>query len=350
MKFIETCGAIAKMLSAVLLACAMPSAPAFAQTAGKEIGEINLAQQFGAIFLPLMVMENQKLIEKQTAAAGLGEVKVNWAKVAGPSVMVEMIISGQMHFTAQGVPSLAILWDKTRGTGGSGIGVKGVSAITNTDIFLNTRNSKITSIRDFTDTDRIAVPSVKVTTQALFLQIAAEKEWGPGQHTRLDHLTVSLAHPDALAAVMNPAGEITAHFATSPFHEAEMKAGLKTVTTGYKIMGGEVTNLVFATTEKFRSANPKTYAAVIAALDEAIGWVNADKRRAAKLYIAMTNEKKLTEDDVTQIISTPGFDFTKTPKKTFAFAEFMHRIGTLKSKPESWKDLYFPEAHGEKGD
>ena len=111
-----------------------------------------------------------------------------------------------------------------------------------------------------------------------------------------------------------------------------------------------VTNLVFATTEKFRSANPRTYAAVSAALFEAIAWVNADKKRAAELYIAATNEKKLSVEDVTALISVPGFDFTKTPKKTFAFAEFMHRIGTLKTKPESWKDLYFPEAHGETGD
>ena len=163
-------------------------------------------------------------------------------------------------------------------------------------------------------------------------------------------MTVGLAHPDAIAAVLNPMGEVSAHFATSPFHEAEMKAGLKTVTSGYQIMGGEVSNLVFVTTEKFRTANPKVYAAVVAALDEAIAWTNADKRRAAKLYMEMTKEKKLSEDDVVAIISAPGFDFTKVPKKTFKFAEFMHRIGTLKSKPESWKDLYFAEAHALGGD
>src|SRR4029077_4168873 len=148
----------------------------------------------------------------------------------------------------------------------------------------------------------------------------------------LDHLTVGLAHPDAIAAVLNPVSEITAHFATSPFHEAEMKAGLKTVTSGYQIMGGEVSNLVFVTTEKFRGANPTVYAAVVAALDEAIQWTNADKRRAAKLYMEMTKEKKLTEDDVVAIISAPGFDFTKVPKKTFRFAEFMHQIGA-RSRP-----------------
>lgn len=330
-------------LSLVVTAVAGAMTP---QARAQEIKEITLAQQFGAIFIPLMAMENLRLIEKQAAAQGIGDLKVNWAKMAGPSVMVDAIISGNLHFSAQGVPSLALMWDRTKGN----VGVKAISAITNTDIYLNTRNPNIKSIRDFTDKDRIAVPSVKVSTQALFLQIASEKEWGPGQHGKLDHLTVGLAHPDALAAVLNPMGEITTHFATSPFHETEMKAGFKTVTSGYEIMGGPVSNLVFVTTEKFRTANPKVYAVVVAAMDEAIAWTNADKRRAAKLYMEMTKEKKLSEDDVVALISIPGFDFTKEPKKTFKFAEFMHRIGSLKSKPESWKDLYFAEAHGLPGD
>ena len=330
----------------LVLALAMIALKPAAKAEAQEIKEITLAQQFGAIFIPLMAMENLQLIEKQAAAQGIGDLKVNWAKMAGPSVMVDAIISGNLHFSAQGVPSLALMWDRTKGS----VGVKAISAITNTDIYLNTRNPSIKSIRDFTDKDRIALPSVKVSTQALFLQIAAEKEWGPGQHGKLDHLTVGLAHPDALVAVLNPMGEITTHFATSPFHETEMKAGFKTVTSGYEIMGGPVSNLVFVTTEKFRTANPKVYAVVVAAMDEAIAWTNADKRRAAKLYMEMTKEKKLSEDDVVALISIPGFDFTKEPKKTFKFAEFMHRIGSLKSKPESWKDLYFAEAHGLPGD
>src|SRR5215475_3850832 len=255
-----------------LVGCAVIAAGLLNPLAAQEVKENAVAQQFGAIFIPLMAMEQMQLIEGQARSRGIGDLKVSWAKLAGPSVMVDAILSGNLHFSAQGVPSLSLMWDRTKG----GVGVKAVSAITNTDIFLNTRNPNIKSIRDFTAKDRIAVPSVKVSTQALFLQIAAEKEWGPGQHTKLDHLTVGLAHPDALAAVLNPMGEVTAHFATSPFHEAEMKAGFKTVTSGYQIMGGEVSNLVFVTTEKFRSANPTVYAAVVAALDEAMQWTNAE--------------------------------------------------------------------------
>lgn len=310
-----------------------------ADRARADVPEVVLSQQFGAIFLPLMAMENLKLVEKHAQEQGLKDLKVSWQKMAGPAVMVDGIISGSLHFSAQGVPSAALMWDKTNG------GVKSVAAITNTEIYLNTRSPNIKTLKDYTDKDRIALPSVKVSTQAIFLQIAAEQEWGPGQHARLDHLTVALAHPDALAAVLNPNGEITSHFATSPFHEAEMKAGFHTVTSAYKIMGGPTSNLVFVTTEKFRAENPKTYAAVVAALDEAMNWINGDKRRAAKLYIEMTREKKLTEDDIVAIISADGFDFTTTPKMVGKFVEHMHKVGSLKQKPATWKDMFFPEAH-----
>jgi ABC-type nitrate/sulfonate/bicarbonate transport system substrate-binding protein len=100
-----------------------------------------------------------------------------------------------------------------------------------------------------------------------------------------------MSHPDSVAAILKPGHEVTAHVATSPSHEAEMKAGLRTVTSAYDILGGQATTSNLVTSAKFRTENPKSYAAVIPALDEAFAWINADKRRAAKLYIQMTNRQ-----------------------------------------------------------
>ena len=126
----------------------------------------NVAQQYGVAFLPLMVMERDKLVEKHARSAGLGEVTTNWVKVAGPSVMNDGVISGAIQFIAVGAPSLITLWEKTRDS----VGVKGVCAMTTYPLYLNVRNPAIKSIKDFTDKDRIVVPSVKVSTQAIMLQ------------------------------------------------------------------------------------------------------------------------------------------------------------------------------------
>jgi len=43
---------------------------------------------------------------------------------------------------------------------------------------LNTRDPNIKSLADYTEKDKIAVPAVKVSNQAIFLQMAAAKLYG----------------------------------------------------------------------------------------------------------------------------------------------------------------------------
>jgi len=219
-----------------------------------------------------------------------------------------------------------------------------VSAMVASNIWLMTRKPELKSLRDLTDKDRIALPSIKTSSQALFLWRAAEKEFGAEQWGRLDHLTVSLPHPDAMAAVLNPGGEITVHAATSPFADLERKAGLHAITDLYSVEGGVVTGLNFVSTEQFRRANPVTYEAVVAAFDEAITWINADKPRAAQFYLDASKEK-MSLEDLTQILQAPDYIFGKTPHRVGAAMEMMHKAGILKTKPQTWKDMYFPEAH-----
>jgi NitT/TauT family transport system substrate-binding protein len=249
-----------------------------AAPARAEIAEVKLAFQFGSNYLPLMVMENQKIVEKHLLQQGMKETKVGWMKLANPGAIIDAYLVGQIHFSGQGVPSTALIWDKTRAT----IGAKAVAAMSESNIYLNTRNPNVKSIRDLTEKDRIAIPSLKSSAQAVFLMMAAEKEWGEGQWGKLDHLIISLPHPDALAAMSNSSHEVNAHAATQPFHKMEMKVGARTIATFAEAAGGPATGLNFVSTQNFRDENPKTYAAVVSAYDEAIEWINADLRRATQ--------------------------------------------------------------------
>src|SRR5438477_8235521 len=255
------------MLGIVLAALTLPAAA--------ETTELNVAQQYGVSFLPLMVMERDKLVEKHAKAQGLGEIKVSWVKVAGPSVMNDGVVSGALQFISVGAPSLITLWDKTR----SNVGVKGVSAMTTYPLYLNVRNPNVKSIRDLSDKDKIAVPSIKVSTQAILLQMAAAKEFGDANYARIDPWTIALSHPDGLLAITNNTAGVDAHFTSSPFHEQELKVpGIRTLTTSYEILGGPATAVVIAASSRFRDANPKTYKAFFDALNEAIDTINKDKR------------------------------------------------------------------------
>lgn len=58
-------------------------------------------------------------------------------------------------------------------------------------LYLNTRAPDVLGVKDLGDANKIALPAVKISTMALVLQMAAEKEFGEGKFDALDHLTIS---------------------------------------------------------------------------------------------------------------------------------------------------------------
>ena len=300
-----------------------------------------------AEFLTAVTKDVDGYWTKTFKASGLPEPKVTWAKLGGPGAMNDALLSGSLEFASGGVPSLITLWAKTKGTP---LEVRGVGALNDMPNELITSNPKVKTIRDFTEKDKIAVTSVKISTQALLLQMAAAKEWGEANYEKLDPLTVSMPHPDAMVALLSGGG-ITAHFASPPFIAQEKaKPGMHSVISSYEILGGKATFNVVWTTSKFHDANPKLYGAFVAAFEEATDLINKDKRAAAKVYLEQAKDTKNSVDDIFAMINAPDYAFTLTPQKVYKTAEFMNKIGSIKSKPASWKDLFFPEVHGLHGD
>ena len=306
-----------------------------------EMSEIKLAQQYGISYLPLMLMEEQKLVEQHAKAAGI-DVQVSWAKFAGGNVMNDALLSGSLQFASGGVGPFVTLWSRTKGN----LDVKAVSAINSMPLLLNTSNPAVRSIKDFTAKDRIALPAVKVSIQAVTLQMAAEQAFGEGQQNKLDSLTVTLSHPDAMTALLSGKSEITAHFGSPPFQEQEVsKAGVHTVLNSYEVLGGPATFNVVWTTSKFRSENPKLYQAFVAALDEATAQINRDKRAAAEAYLRISKDRD-SLDNILRMLNDPQIVYTTTPQNVMKYVAFMAKTGAIKVKPDDWKDLFFPNAHG----
>jgi NitT/TauT family transport system substrate-binding protein len=317
---------------------------AFLPAAHAELSELNVAQQYGIGYLPLMIMEDQKLIEKHAKAAGV-DVQVGWAKFAGGNVMNDALLSNSLQFASGGVGPLVTLWAKTRGN----LDVKAVSAINSMPLYLTTRNAEVKTIKDFTARDKIALPAVKVSIQAVTLQMAAEKAFGEGQQNKLDPLTVSMSHPDAQTALLSGQSEITAHFSSPPFQYQQLeKPGIRRVLSSYEVLGGPATFNTVWTTTKFRTENPKLYAAFVAALDEATAVINKDKRAAAETYLRVSKDKASVES-ILKMLNDPEIVYTTTPQNVMKYVDFMNKIGSIKARPESWKDLFFPNIHGASG-
>jgi len=312
------------------------------QPAAAQVPEIRLAKQFSMGYLQLNVMEHRQLIEKHAKALGIPEVKVIWQRFNGPAAINDALLSGQIDIGSGGVPGLLVVWSKSKGTPQE---IRGISALSSQPVLLNTRDPSIGTIKDFKPTDRIAVPAVKVSVQAILLQMEAAKVFGEKEFTKLDTQTVSMTPPDATVALLGGKSEITAVFSVPPFQQQQLEhVGIHTVLNSFDVMGGSSSFTVAWTTAKFRDSNPMLYKALIAALKEATDIINKDKAAAGQLWIE-DSKSKLTPEMVGKIVAGPQVRWTLTPEHTMKFADFMAEVGTLKNKATSWKDYFFPEIY-----
>ena len=314
--------------------------------AAADAPEIRFARQFSMGYLQFNLMENHRLLEKHAKAAGIPEVKVVWATFNSPAAMNDALLSGSVDIVSGGVPGLLTIWSRTHGSANA---VKGIAAFSSQPILLNTRNPSVKSITDFTEQDKIALPAVKVSVQAMMLQMAAAKEWGQANYAKLDPITVGMSPPDATVALLSEGNDITSVFSVPPFQYQQLeKPGIHTVLNSYEVFGGPHTFTVAWTTSQFRDKNPALYKALIAAFAEATDMLNRDVKPAAQYWIDNV-KSKLTVDKVAAIAAGKEVRWTMAPENTMKYAEFMHAVGSIKVKPASWQDLFFPELHDQPG-
>ena len=329
-----------------LTALVVLAVAAMLSAARADTNELRISRGFGIHYLPLYIMEGRKLIEKHAAQAGLSDVKVTYRMIDGGNVINDAMLSGALDIAAIGVPGFLTLWDKARTIPGRE--VIGLSGVGGGSVWLMTRNPKVKTLADFSDKDRIAVPGIKTSFVAVVLQMAAAQAFGPENYAKLDHLTVGIPHPDALAAMLSGRTEITAHFCSPPFSYIEQGTpGIHRVINSADVLGA-LTIIMAYTTRKFADANPKLARAFVAALDEAAVFIVANKREAARIYIDLAATKP-KEEEMMRMLDDPDTHYSVAPEGVMKYAEFMHRIGTLKAKPASWKDFFFAAVHDRPG-
>lgn len=306
-----------------------------------EAKTLRVAKQYGLGYIQLMIMEDQKLVEKHAKAAGLGEITVDWSTFRSSDVMNDALISGNLDFASLGPTGIITIWSRTR----NNIDIRAASGINAMAWTLNVRDPAIKSLRDFTPAHRIAVPAVKVSGQATALQIAAAKEFGDKEFEKLDSLTVSLSHPDATAMMLTGKTEIVANFSSPPFSNVQLKnPEVRTILNSDDILGGPISFNVIAATAKFRNENPKLYGAFLSALKEATEMVSKDKEAAAETYLRLTKDRS-SKEELVAILSDKTTHITTDVLNLGSFTDFMGKVGRLKNAPADWKkEMLFPEA------
>ena len=313
-------------------------------TARAEINEIKITKQPGLLFTPMLLMEHHKLVEKHAGKAGLPDLKASWVTIMSGGANNDALLSGSVHITTSGVTNMLLLWGKTNGD------IKAIIGISGLPFKLLTRNPNIKTIKDYGPSDRIALPTVRQSIQAITLGIALQKAYGDDKaNEKLLPNQVQMGHPDALLALLNPAHEVTSHFASSPFQEIALKnPGIHVVLESRDALGGDGhVTLAYGTT-KFYQENPKTVRAFLAAYEEAVGIIKSNPKAAAETYLTLVKERA-TAEEVERLLTQPGAIYQATPIRTMVYAEYMAKAGFIKPMPKSWKEYFFPLLHDGSG-
>jgi NitT/TauT family transport system substrate-binding protein len=313
------------------------------RAASAEVTEVRIGRTPTLSQLPIYVLEAEKLVEKHAKAAGLGDVTVKFIDVAGGAVLNDMLLGNNLEFATGGLPPFLILWSKAAGTPNE---VKAVAAVGGTPSTLYTRDPNVKSIKDLTSRDKIAVAGVKSSYVAIVLQMAAADAFGDKEYAKLDPLTVTMRDADAVGVLKSGKGELTGHFTYDPYRAVyEHDPAIHPILQSKDVLGGAGTVTVAYTTVRFHHANPKAVAAYLAALSEADEIIKRDPARAARDFKKLAKSTQ-SDAELTAMIRQPDAQYSVAPNAVMKFATFMARIGTLKEAPRSWKDMFFPEAHG----
>lgn len=302
---------------------------------------ISVSRAYGIIYMVTHVIEHQKLIEKHAAALGLPGLTVNWVTFSGGGGATDALLSGNVDIVNSGIGNLLLLWDRTKG------GVKGIVGTAAHPLLLITRDPRIQSIRDFQQGDKIAVVTVRSSTHAVLLQMAAAQAFGPDQWNRLDQYTVQLGHADAAIALANPSHEVKSHFSAPPYQQYELKTirDARVILSSRDVVDGPVAQAQFFTTTKFADANPKVVEALKNATIEAIEFVKTRTPEAVEIYRTI-NRDPMSVDEIVAIMRQPDMlDFMAAPQATMKIAAHLNKVGTIKTMPKAWTDYYLPVAH-----
>jgi NitT/TauT family transport system substrate-binding protein len=326
---------LAATLAATVFASTWMAVPSRA-----EVSEVSISKGYGILYLPLIVMEDQKLLEKQAEKAGLGKVAVKWRVLDGGNVINDAMMAGSLDFAGTGAPAFVALWSKAKGIPKTA--VIGISALSATSLYLNSNNPQIKGLADFKSGDKIALPGIKTSLSAVVLQMMAAKQFGIENYAQLDRMTVGLPHPEGLIALTSGRSEVTAHFTSPPFSYLELKdTKVHKVASSVDFIGNITLDVVYAP-KKFVDANPKITAAMLAALDEADAFIKNHRDEAADIFVR-SSKTKISKEDVLVILGDPDTRFSTTPNKVKTFADFMHRAGIIKTGPEKWSDMFIPQ-------
>ncbi len=293
--------------------------------------EITIAYQPGLSYSNLIVMRDQRSLEKQ-----FPQTKVNWIVLGSTAAVRDGFIANQIQIGAGSIPPFLTGWDR-------GVGWKVLASLNQMSVWLVTRDNAIKSVKDLKPDMKIGMPSLD-SLQSLTLRKAAANELGNAH--ALDTTIVAIDHPSGMQALQ--VGQLTAHLSAPPFQYQEVAAGGHVIARSFDVFGPHTFNSVYVN-PKFADEHPQFVKTFYRDLLDATQFLKAHPREASEV-LSMDSGGKISAHDFEGWLRRKDVIFSTTPHGFLAMAKFMQSIGALRKVPASMHEIDYPGTLGGVGD
>ena len=324
----------ARRIAVASLALALAAFPLAASTApppSDAPAEITIAYQPGLSYSNMIVMREQRLLEKQYP-----QTKIGWTVLGSTAAVRDGFIANQIQIGAGSIPPFLTGWDR-------GVGWKVLASLNEMSVWLVARDKTLKSVKDLRPDMKIGMPSLD-SLQSLTLRKAAAQQLGNAH--ALDTAIVAIDHPSGMQALQ--VGQLNAHLGAPPFQYEEVQSGGHQVLASFDVFGPHTFNSVYVN-EKFANDHPNFVKAFYRDLLDATQYLKQHPREAADI-LAKDSGGKVQARDFEGWIRRKDVIFSTTPHGFLAMAKFMQSIGSLTKVPGSMREIEYLPTLGGVGD
>lgn len=302
-------------------------------TATDDVQEVtlNLAYQYGLAYAPLIIAQEQNLIENAYEEATGNKLTVTWNQMSSGADINTGISGGSIDAGFMGVGPAVTGVVK-------GVGYKVFTNLSGQEHGLMTNDENIKSFDDLIgSSNQIALVNIG-SIQHVLLAMALDNA-GYDPHA-LDANIVAMAHPDGMAALQS--GNVACHLTSSPYIFKEHDDGnLHEIEGVSAAWGVDKSFIVGVASEKMHDEDPELYQALCDAIQKAIDFMNDSPEEAAEITCEYNGNS--AEDELAYIKKS---NYTSETNGLFELASFMAQTEFIETAPASYEDLVFDNVSG----
>jgi NitT/TauT family transport system substrate-binding protein len=162
-------------------------------------------------------------------------------------------------------------------------------------------------------------------------------------YDKLQDQVVAMSPSEAVTALVDGSGLVTAYFASPPFAQIALRdAKVHRVLSSVDVVNGKASFLIMGATRAYIQAQPQIAEAIGKAMEDAARIIRSDPRRAAQIYLTHEPSMSLSGGTIEAVLRDIKDEFGSAIYGVQIFADFMSRHGELKTPPKSWKDVVAP--------